>query len=393
MYESACMTDDDEAFLNCLRDAPDGGWDGHLSRLLPSDWDRILQMARLHALAPWLYEKLRDQPLLPVSVRDTLQRAYYYSTARNLRIQAQWRELLALFDRHGIRVVTLKGCDLAWFVYPEPGLRPMTDIDLLLEEKDIASAGVLLVANGYRADTGASGASGKHTMPYLKHGGVPVELHYHLAEPPYAERINLAELRARTREVDGCTVRCLGPEDRLLYLALHTCLAHGLDAGLLPFIDMQRILHVDGQRLDTRALVERARQWGVERALSVMLGLMQRFLDGVPPVLPLPPVAPAMLEASVPFVLERPCRLPEGFMKALTAGSGARTWQIIQSRLFESHGQGGGRPVAGTVQRLAGLLRKYSRSIAGGVFRHRELRQRIRREQQRRALIDWIARG
>ncbi len=384
------MTDAATPLVDVLRKAP-GELDEVLSRVHPSDWDRLLHGARLHALAPLLYQKLRDYPRLPTTVRESLQRAYYHSTARNLRIQMQWREILALLDRHGIRAVTLKGCDLAWSTYPEPGLRPMTDIDLLLEAKDITTAGRLLAESGYRADTGASGASGKHTMPYLKEGGVPVELHYHLAESPYAERIDLEALRARTREVEASTVRCLGLEDRLLYLTLHTGLAHGLEGGLLPLIDMQQILQVDGQQLDSRVLVERAHQWGVERALALMLELASRLLDVPTTLLPLPPVPPAILDAALPFVLERPCRLPEGFMKALMAGGAARSWKIIHSRLFAPPRQDDGQTTVGRGQRMVGLLHKYSRSIARGIYRHRELRQKIHRERQRRDLIDWMA--
>jgi len=40
---------------------------------------------------------------------------------------------------------------------------------------------------------------------------------------------------------------------------------------------------------------------------------------------------------------------------------------------------------------MVGLLHKYSRSIARGIYRHRELRQKIHRERQRRDLIDWMA--
>lgn len=387
------MSGEYEPLLTCLRDEP--GRDSRLCCFSHEDWHCVLHVARRHALTPLLFDHLCDSGV-PADVRETLERAYYSSTARNMRIHVQLREVLSLLCRNGISVIVLKGCDFAEFVYSKPGLRPMTDIDLLADAEDIAVIGRLLEAHGYYTDIGATGASGKHAVPYLREHDVPVELHYHIAEPPFAQNIDLAGIRARavSREGDDCTIRCLCPEDRILYLALHACIGHGLDNGLLPFVDMQQALRVDGPDLDLNILSDRAREWGVERALSLMLSLYVRFMRGssTVPQMPLPVVDPGVLDAAESFVLDRTYRMPEGFVQVLLAGSWSRKWEIIKQRIIPSAALPDNRDhrFTGIAKRLLVLVCKYSRSVVVGVFRYRHVLQRIRREQQRRVLIEWM---
>ncbi len=61
-------------------------------------------------------------------------------------------EINSLFEQAGIRAVVLKGLGLAYHYYPEPALRPVSDIDLLKKD-DILPALDLLKQAGFHLHT------------------------------------------------------------------------------------------------------------------------------------------------------------------------------------------------------------------------------------------------
>lgn len=97
------------------------------------DWEPVMRMATEHRLAPLLYWHLREYGIdVPSEVRRTLAAAYARQKAIATAQAATLAELGAALDRAGIVVVVLKGGALAHLIYPEPGLRPMEDLDLLV---------------------------------------------------------------------------------------------------------------------------------------------------------------------------------------------------------------------------------------------------------------------
>ena len=61
------------------------------------------------------------------------------------------REILHAFNAAGIDAVVLKGAALAHVLYPAVGLRPMSDIDLLVDPRLTRRAQVLLAELGFAA--------------------------------------------------------------------------------------------------------------------------------------------------------------------------------------------------------------------------------------------------
>jgi hypothetical protein len=60
------------------------------------------------------------------------QRYYRLSAISSLYREAALRKLLGGFNACGIPVILLKGCYLGRFVYKDPALRPMDDVDVLV---------------------------------------------------------------------------------------------------------------------------------------------------------------------------------------------------------------------------------------------------------------------
>lgn len=204
------------------------------------------------------------------------------------------RALLDAFERAAIAVIPLKGPLLAEALYDEPGLRPFTDLDLLVRRRDVPRAVALLATLGYRAleherpiAYELAHATAACFVPAGSTGiSYPVDLHWGLVGFPagVAPRTLDAEevwAHAVTEERWGRPILQLCREDLLLYLALHLAVHHPL--GGLPWQLDLALLVRRGQDLTWERVTERARGWGVAGAAYFALRLVEdRFAPGVP---------------------------------------------------------------------------------------------------------------
>jgi len=115
------------------------------------DWDEVAALAERHGLAPLLYVQLRRAGLaIPPAARETLQALYLrHRRANQVRFQVLG-QVLDAFEAAGIRALVLKGAALAHMIYPEPGLRPMRDLDLLVDRQEASRAQDALAGLGFR---------------------------------------------------------------------------------------------------------------------------------------------------------------------------------------------------------------------------------------------------
>jgi hypothetical protein len=113
-------------------------------------WPVFQRAAQIHGVAPLLHEVLGASGWLPPQIPAWLARQHEFNSRRIARMQGELGEILALFDRHGLPLMPLKGSILTAHYYPHPGLRPMADLDLLVHPADFEAAAALLVRLGYQ---------------------------------------------------------------------------------------------------------------------------------------------------------------------------------------------------------------------------------------------------
>lgn len=186
----------------------------------------------------------------------------------------------------GIEAITLKGPALAEALWPEPGDRLFTDLDLLVRGRDRVPAVATLSAIGYRH------LSLDRSLQWeLAHGttvtmvpdggdGLPLDLHWELIEWPRGQRVDRIAPkevwdRAVLTDVGGRPALVLAWEDLLIYLAVHLAVHHAL-AGERWQRDLCLLLERRGAALDWTAVVERARRWRVRVALWLALDTVAR---------------------------------------------------------------------------------------------------------------------
>jgi Uncharacterised nucleotidyltransferase len=168
-----------------------------LARIAP-----LLFKSGAAALAWW---RLRRSPLADsVTTRD-LRQAYRLHTLDAELHAIRIAETLGRLEAAGVASLLVKGWAVAR-LYPEPGLRSYTDVDLIVPRGELARARAALAAG-----------------PPI---GEPVDLH---DGPGLLDLSSFDELAARAEPatVGGAVARVLGPEDHLRVLGLHG-LRHGL---------------------------------------------------------------------------------------------------------------------------------------------------------------------
>lgn len=193
------------------------------------DWDALLAEAEAHGMAPLLYRTLRAAGApMPDAATHALQGLYLsHRHANGVRARVL-QEALGALQVEGVEALVVKGGALCHLLYPEPGLRPMSDLDLLVRPDAIEPARQALRALGFAALQGGDSQPDK-SLPTagLKVDGVwvGIELHYDLFEAAFDASMGLDDLTAEPLAFvlgeNGPTARTLGWEDLLWHLCAH----------------------------------------------------------------------------------------------------------------------------------------------------------------------------
>jgi hypothetical protein len=114
-------------------------------------WEQLPAQAELHGMSPLLRHHIQRLDLpLPAEIKRTLDGLYLRGrTFHQAQVQVLL-EITSLLEQNHIRALVLKGLALANQYYPDPILRPASDIDLLLKKEDVLPALRLLERNSYK---------------------------------------------------------------------------------------------------------------------------------------------------------------------------------------------------------------------------------------------------
>ncbi|HPN54099.1 MAG TPA: nucleotidyltransferase family protein [Anaerolineaceae bacterium] len=250
------------------------------------NWEELHAAARSHGLAPWLYSQLKteDKAAVPPGVMQALRMDYMATASRNMIVYRDLKVLLNTFAEAGVAVILLKGVYLADAIYGSLALRPMGDIDLLVRQGDLKTAGALMTQLGYQPlnPYDAENEDWKQHLPsFSKPGALPVEIHWTIMDPevfelPPAELAGLWQ-RAREVKVNGLPALTLSAEDMFLHLCLHISSHHQFVVGLNHLLDLQLVMRREPD-LDWKALAQRARIWGGANGLYLTLRVLREVL-------------------------------------------------------------------------------------------------------------------
>ena len=105
------------------------------------DWNYIVECSVRQGISPlfyWNLNKISNGKAVPPEVMKNLEKMYYSNLARNMLLYDELSKILTAFKKAGIDTIVLKGAFLAEEIYKNIGLRPMSDIDLLIKREGFA---------------------------------------------------------------------------------------------------------------------------------------------------------------------------------------------------------------------------------------------------------------
>lgn len=192
------------------------------------DWDKTIREAELHGMAPYLHMRIGQAGAeIPAESRKKLAAlAFRHTDASRIRTRALL-EICQQLSGQGIDVLVLKGAALAHLIYERPGLRPMSDIDLLARPDQVDHAAAIVAELGYHASDSDATPADHHHLPTVSRTAdglrVSIELHHDALAPDNIGSIRVDSLNepARTFVVNGATLYALGHIDMLRHLCRH----------------------------------------------------------------------------------------------------------------------------------------------------------------------------
>jgi hypothetical protein len=220
----------------------------------------------------WLVQRHGLAPLLAWTgvsgYREDLARSTLAWATTDIAI----RGLVSSLDAAGVRAALIKGASYAPILYDHPAERPMTDVDLLVRVEDHARAMRVLSNAGFLQ---GNSAALHHAAPWIR-GDFVIDLHTNIIGPGRS-RIGLSDVWSRMTAgwCDGALQ--LEPSDALAFHLVHLA-RNRLRLPLVNVVDAARLM----ERASVEQVLERSRDWGLGRPVSLALDLCNAILQGRP---------------------------------------------------------------------------------------------------------------
>ena len=283
MIARATPGPDARLLLLGARSRPEPAADAELAALASGtvDWPALVELAIREGTAPLLHFHLHRLDLLDrlhLAARRRLTEVVQSVWAANVVLARDWGEATAALRQARVETVTLKGMALANVVYPEPWLRPMADVDLLVRPADRAAALATLRELGYRSPGDAADELGaSRSFAELVRHGTRIDLHWHAAR--YLRFEGVVEVdhdglwrRARPLVTPEGRSLMLSPEDLLLHLVVHLTLGSDF-ARVLWYADLDAVVRAFAGELHWERLAEEADRWHIKGLTGWALGV------------------------------------------------------------------------------------------------------------------------
>ena len=261
----------------------------------PSDWkaahslgdeNQLIHQAQRHGLSGVVHHQLHVQSTsLSLIQQRQLEHDARSIAAGTLRVKLFLLRALDALNASQVVPLILKGYGLAERIYPDPLLRSMSDVDLLVSGKDLPRAfEALSTLKMNRADAEAERYVREHShdLKFWNASGM-IELHCRLFTGMGCTISTEEALQfVQPAILENRSVCYLAPEYEFAYLALHAT-SH-LFQRLIWLYDLKLFIEVHPS-FDWSEVERLGKLWGTSVALYTALELAARYLDApVPPI-------------------------------------------------------------------------------------------------------------
>ncbi|MDT3669478.1 MAG: nucleotidyltransferase family protein [Aromatoleum sp.] len=383
-------------------------------------WRDVHSRVALLEVGPMAYRGLHRAAVAhPVAAHDpsgsgsshllerTLYRTYIDTVRINTALYDQLAQLVREATRCGLKIIVLKGAYLAKYAYDDLGLRPMSDIDILVRRDDLDAAERMMWRLGYRYIDGTQTpgvwrSEHFHLNPFAHREHThAVEVHFRLTRENDKVRFDDDALwtRAVPIQTEGGPALALDAIDLLLHLAVHSCYLDKLTGpGLRQTCDVATVVHRMRVDLDWNELARRAERCGAAPYVYLSLELARlvcgaKVPEGFTANLRPADFPPELVREGINRVfLRQPAIAISSTLAAF--GTQGLSWANLQqvaksfsnAALRDEYGSGALPLLA--FKRVVHLARRYGRSVIRLCLRDMEARAAVRRIA---GLDHWLA--
>jgi hypothetical protein len=258
------------------------------------DWDYILEVSIRHGVSPLFYFGLTQlaqaaalDTLVPAHILAELEQLYRSTQTRNRRLYGVIGEIAKAFERIGVAAIGLKDVHLAREVYPDIGLRPMGDIDILIHREDYEKVAACMAELGFVPLPGPNiPFTLKYAWAHHFHrpaDNVWVDMQWNVLQrewDTYQEgnfdfEIARVWRNAISMMVDDYRILVPKIEDMFFHLCLH--LEGHEYCELILFADIAELLRRYEGAIDWEYIVSITKQYTAESSVYYVLFLLQRL--------------------------------------------------------------------------------------------------------------------
>lgn len=249
-----------------------------------ADWDALVQMAKSHHIESLLLDaalSLPEDEAPAGELREKWQALALNEMMSQGALAIQASMLTQALEAAGVKAVMLKGMALK-ALYPQPDLRTMSDLDLLVAPEQQQAALAAMETAGYAL---LEEEPGVHVLRGEQ--GLRVELHERLfdkTETGFLARLDegtvFAVERAVREEVYCGQAWVFPPQEHLAFLLLHMA-KHLITTGfgLRQLADFSLYVQKRGGEIDFAALRAQMRSLGLEGMLDALLEICRQWLS------------------------------------------------------------------------------------------------------------------
>ncbi|MDZ7695741.1 MAG: nucleotidyltransferase family protein [Deltaproteobacteria bacterium] len=262
----------------------------HVPRATIEEWFELLRILESHWITPLLYRQLgglSDEFRPPKPVVDRMRTIFQWSRTRCFHMERQLREIVAAFNEAEVEVLTLKGPALGRTVYPDPALRPSSDLDLLVRPDQMVSSREILENLGYKCEARLFDAEEilykDEKFVHLNNPRVyrAIELHWRLHHWLGIQQDTRTEElfdRAINVESPSLNFKALGPVDAVIHTAINNAFGHDDAIRLIWIYDIKMLALKLAVPNDWKLLQKRCVEWRARRAVELSLEMARAWM-------------------------------------------------------------------------------------------------------------------
>lgn len=215
------------------------------------NWDEIYKLANIHSLVAIIFSAINDLPRdcrPPEEIYNKMKKRFFLQIQRNTSIENYAKKLIEVFNQEKIDHIIMKGYILKNY-YPSPEYRSMSDVDILIKDKDRDKSHHIMQRLGYKNNT-----KGVTVWDYVKNVSF-IEIHTVLFNKEFKDDVDFKEYFSNvwqnTKKFDSEYSYMLNEQYNLIYLLVHAAKHfHNCGCGVRMIMDIAVYINKFGDILD-----------------------------------------------------------------------------------------------------------------------------------------------